>query len=57
MFAVGNEVHFPAVGLLIVFSQTPHDSQNFRFDLVIASFRIGERDGEKERGWGGEGGR
>ena len=38
----------------LFFSQTPHDSQNFRFDLVIASFRIGERDGEREKRGVGE---
>ena len=63
-FVVGNEVHFPAVGSLIGFSQTPQDRQNFLFDLIVASFLSGrqlhpgkcrwKRDRERE-GWGREG--
>ena len=59
---VGNEFHFPAVGSLIGFSQTPQDRQNFLYDLIVASFVSGrqlhqesvdEREIEKERGGGG----
>ena len=39
-FVVGNDVHLPAIGILVEFLQTPHDHQHFFFNLGVLCLSV-----------------